>query len=52
MHKVLFSIDKLGIFIDTKEWGLGFNFHLNLDENLPKHLFEINLLCLHFYIAI
>ena len=31
MHKELFSTDRIGVFIDLDEWGLGFELSRNLD---------------------
>ena len=49
MYKVLFSTDRIGIFIDLNEWGLGFELSRNLDGlyNNTGTLLSIHIVCLH-----
>lgn len=54
MYKELFSVDRIGIFIDLDEWGLGFELSRNLDglyDNTTT-LLSIHILCLHIDIAL
>lgn len=54
MYKELFSIDRIGIFVDLDEWGLGFELSRNLQglyDNTGT-LLSIHILCLHIDIAL
>lgn len=54
MYKVLFSVDRMGIFIDLDEWGLGFELSRNLEGlyDNTESLLSIHILCLHIDIAL
>lgn len=52
--KVLFSTDRIGIFIDLNEWGLGFELSRNLEglyDNTGT-LLSIHIACLHIDIVL
>ena len=54
MYKELFSTDRMGIFVDLDEWGLGFELSRNLEglyDNTGT-LLSIHILCLHIDIAL
>lgn len=54
MYKELFSIDRMGIYVDLDEWGLGFELSRNLEgfyDNTGT-LLSIHILCLHISIAL
>ena len=49
MYKELFSTDKIGVFIDLDEWGLGLELSRNRDglyDNTGT-LLSIHFVCLH-----
>ena len=54
MYKELFSTDKMGIFVDLDEWGLGVELSRNLEglyDNTGT-LLSVHILCLHIDIAL
>ena len=54
MYMVLFSVDRMGIFIDLDEWGIGFELSRNLEGLYDDtvSLLAIHILCLHIDIAL
>lgn len=54
MYKELFSTDRMGIFVNLDEWGLGFELSRNLEglyDNTGT-LLSVHILCLHIDIAL
>lgn len=54
MYKELFSTNRVGIFLDLDEWGLGFDLSRNLENPYTSFetLLEFHFLCLHINIAL
>ena len=51
MYKIIFSTNRIGFVLDTREWLIGIDLSRNLDGDKGS-LLTIGFLCFNLYIAI